>query len=302
MGRANLFILNDTRVLPDRDFREIAKRVRAIASDIRVAVVTEKRGRRLAQWTQLLRPTLFVELQEVPGLQRWRGVVARQRTRSKMAAYRMLEAAGLPVPPWREIVPGTALDPAEWGPWVVLKPDLGHRGLNVEAAATEAVRYRAPEEFPPGHLGREAPLLAQRLIDTERGPAYYRVTTCFGTPLFALHYFTERSPPATEGQPPVIQVDSASGRALCDDADLLDLARRVHALLPDVPTIGCDILRERGTGRLWLAEINQSQVWALSSPVGIKTQAKRGLDFYAQFGALDRAAEAMVRATRRMAR
>jgi hypothetical protein len=300
---ANLIILNDTRVLPDRDFREIARRVRERAPDIHAVVATERRGLRRAQLLQLLRPTLFVQMQRLEKLKRWRGALAgpSARARGKMAAYRVLEAAGIAVPAWRELVPGIGLDPAEWGPWMVVKPDRGRRGIDVETVATAAVRHRAPEELAPGHLGREGPMLAQRFIHTVDEPAFYRVTTCFGEPLFAIHYFTPAGKGSMDGRPPLVAVKHFSAR-LTDDADLLDLGRRVHALLPEVPTIGCDVLRERETGKLWIAEINQSSVWALSSPVGIGFQSKRGLDLYQQFGALDRAAEAMVRATRRLAR
>ena len=300
---ANLIILNDTRVLPERDFLAVARRVRERAPDIHAYVVTERRGLRRAQLVQLLRPTLFVEIQKVAKLKRWRGALAgpQARARGKMAAYRVLEAGGIAVPAWREVVPGIKLDPAEWGPWMVVKPDRGRRGIDVEVLATAEVRYRPPEELPAGHLGRESPMLAQRFISTVDEPAFYRVTTCFGEPIFAIHYFAPAGQGTVDDGSPKIMVQHFAAR-LIDDADLLDLGRRVHALLPEVPTIGCDVLRDRETGKLWIAEINQSSVWALSSPVGIGFQSKRGLDLYGQFGALDRAAEAMVRATRQFAR
>jgi hypothetical protein len=300
----NLIILCDTRVLPDRDFREIAKRVRRLAPDVHASVATERRGLRRAQWLQLLRPTLFVEIDRPEGLRFWRGTRAgRDRgLGGKMAIYRVLEAAGLPVPAWREIVPGLELDPDEWGPWVVVKPDLGMRGIDIEAVATAELRYRGPEELPPEHLGRKGPMVAQRFIPTPEGPSYYRVTTCFGKPLFALHLHSRPSARAPEpGAPPRVTVEDAPSR-LTDEADILDLARRVHAVLPQVPTIGCDFLRHRDTGELWISEINLSSVWQFSSPRGIRFQARTGLDLYAQFGALDRAAEAMIDATRRLAR
>lgn len=300
---ANLIILNDTRVLPDRDFREVARRVRERAPDIHAFVATERQGLRRAQIVQLLRPTLFVEIQPLAKLKRWRGALAgpQARARGKMAAYRVLEKAGLPVPAWREVVPGIRLDPAEWGPWMVVKPDRGRRGIDVEVVATAEIRYRSPEELPAGHLGREGPMLTQRFVRTADEPAFYRVTTCFGEPLFAIHYFAPPGKGTVGDGPPVIAVKHFAARLIAD-ADVLELGRQVHGLLPEVPTIGCDVLRDRDTGKLWLAEINQSSVWALSSPVGIAFQSKRGLDLYAQFGALDRAAEAMVRATRRFAR
>jgi hypothetical protein len=43
-------------------------------------------------------------------------------------------------------------------------------------------------------------------------------------------------------------------------------------------------------------------IWSLSSVSGVAMQALFGLDFHAQFGAYDRAAEAMIAATRRLAR
>jgi len=299
MGQSNLFILHDTRIQPDRDFREIARRVRALAPDIHASVATEKSGRTRARWTQLVRPTLFVEMNPLPGWRSWRGAVARHNLWGKMETYRYLERHGLPVPPWREVVPDIGLDPAEWGPWVVVKPDHGGRGIDIEGVTTSELRYRAAAELPAGHLGRKSPLLAQRYVDTEDAPAFYRVTTCFGEPLFAVHYYTPQRW-VSDRRPPAIVVERYLAR-LTDERDVLDLARRVHATLPDVPTIGCDFMRDRRTGRLWIAEINQGAVWALSSPSGMRLQAKRGLDLYTQFGALDRAAEAMVRATRRLA-
>jgi hypothetical protein len=239
------------------------------------------------------------------GLRIWRGTLAARdpRASGKMAAYRVLEAAGLPVPPWREIVPGIRLDPDEWGPWVVVKPDRGMRGIDVEAVATRDLRYRGPNELPPGHLGRKGPLLAQRFVPTPDGPSYYRVTTCFGVPLFAIHLFTPAGGAKARqpAQPPQVTIDLAPA-CLSEEADILDLARRVHVLVPQVPAIGCDFLLDRDTGQLWISEINQSSVWQLSSPRGITFQARTGLDLYAQFGALGRAAEAMVDATRRLAR
>jgi hypothetical protein len=304
VGDRNLIIVHNSDVLPDRDFREIAKRVRRLDPQIHAFVVTEKKRSRAAQLAQFLRPTLFVEIEPVPGLRLRRGCVARgPRGQGKMAVYRVLEAGGLRVPTWCEVVPGPRLDPGEWGPWVVVKPDHGLRGIDVEAMATAELCFRAPEQLPEDHLGRSGPLLAQRYIPTVDGPAYYRATTCFGEPIFAIHYFHPPGvlPEDPSGRP-TIAVHRPYAARLAEDPDVLALARRVHALFPNVPAIGSDFMRHRDTGELWIAEVNLSSVWALSSEVGIRFQAARGLDLYQQFGALDRAAEAMAAATRRLAR
>jgi hypothetical protein len=306
MRRRNLIILHDTRVQPDRDFRVVAKRVAALAPDIRAFVLTERRRNLRAQLAQLWRPTLFVQIEQVPDLRRLRGYLAQPHSQGKMADYRMLEAAGFPVPRWTEIAPGIALDPAEWGPWVVVKADRGLRGLSVEAVATGELRYRAPEDLPEGHLGRtHGPLLAQRYIHTGPAPEFFRVLTCFGVPIFAVHYADRNPVPPDAGvtSPPIVVMRRPSDTSqMTDDPAVIDLARRVHALIPDVPTLGCDIMRDADDGTLWLAEINRTSVWALNSEVGISRQARWGNDYYGQFGALDRAAEAMVAATRRFAR
>jgi hypothetical protein len=300
----NLIIVVDTAVLPDSDFRAIAKRVRQLDPTIHSFVITDRHRSRSAELAQFLRPTLYVEIEPVRPVRPRRGFVARRVIAlGKARIYRALEAAGLPVPPWREIVPGIALDPADWGVFVVVKPDRGHRSINVEAVRTAELRHRAADELPEGHLGRGGSLLAQRLIPTADAPAYHRVTTCFGEPLFAIRYFHPPGalPDLPDGRP-WVAVDRPYAAQLIDDPDVLALARRIHEVFPDVPAVGSDILRHRDTGELWIAEANLGGVWALSSPVGIRFQALRGLDLYAQFGALDRAAEAMIEATRRLAR
>jgi len=44
-------------------------------------------------------------------------------------------------------------------------------------------------------------------------------------------------------------------------------AASVHAVFPDMPLLGCDIVREHATGRLHAIEVNAGgNVWHLSSP------------------------------------
>ncbi|HKY95225.1 MAG TPA: hypothetical protein VJL84_07955, partial [Kiloniellales bacterium] len=188
MRRLNLVILADVTAQMDRDFHEIAKRVRALAPEIHTYVVSRPRHRRRPLLAQFLRPTLFVEIFPAPYLPIRRGFVARSLRQGKIASYRTLDAAGLPVPRWTEITPGTRLDPAQWGNYVIVKPDRGQRGAYVFPVKTSRVRFKPRESYPEEHYGRRGPMLAQRFVYTGPYPTSYRVLTCFGEPLLALRY------------------------------------------------------------------------------------------------------------------
>ena len=82
------------------------------------------------------------------------------------------------------IEPGIRLDPAVWGPYVVVKPTLGGRGDDVRIRKTGRVRYEPPESFPPEHRIRKGPLIAQRFVYTGPWAVSYRVCTFFGRALY----------------------------------------------------------------------------------------------------------------------
>lgn len=309
MQRRNLVILADVTAQIDRDFHEIAKRVRRLAPDISAYVVSRREHRWRPLLAQFLRPTLFVQIFPAPYLPIRRGYVARPLRQGKMAGYRTLDAAGLPVPRWTEITAETRLDPAEWGSYVVVKPDLGRRGAYIFPVKTSRVRFKPRESYPAEHYGRLAPMLAQRFVYTGPFPASYRVLTCFGEPLLALRYESiQGNAPLSgpegfaEGLRPVVATARRAEATLTFEEDVLALARRIHGLYPTQPVVGCDLMRDAATGELWIAEINMTHIWSLSSESGIAIQARWGIDCHSQFGAFDRAAEAMIGATRRLAR
>lgn len=314
---SNAILVANHEAYRKSDFLEIAAEMRRIAPDIRSYVAWKDVFSLKAEAVQLLRPTLSIMLSSSTRYRRLRGAVARSTGGGKIPSYRILDAAGLPVPPWTEVTPATRLDPSQWGEWVVLKPARGKRGQGVVIARAEEVRYQPPESYPEGHAGRLGPMIAQRYVFTGPWPVHYRVTTCFGRPLFLFRYELKHelqaplADPADfgDGQPRSIPTSPRGGddkAFTCDgtlayDADMLDLGRRIHAALPNVPLIGADLLRDQRDGSLWISEVNQSSVWGLSGDRADAWRA-RGLDGYGQFGAIRVAAEAMVEATRRLAR
>ncbi len=313
----NAILLANHEAYRKADFIKIAAEIRRLAPDIRSYVAWKDCTAPRAQAAQLLRPSLTIKLCGSTRFWHLRGALAQSITVGKVESYRQMDAAGLPLPRWVELAPDTRLDPADWGRWVVLKPSAGYRGQDIRIARTEEVRYQAPDSYPPGHFGRQGPMLVQRYIHTGPWPSYYRVTTCFGRLLFCCRYemkrelqpaladrdgFDDGVPRHVTASPQTADPRSfSSDGALADDPDVLELGRRVHAAHGDTPILGTDILRDATSGQLYVAEANQTNVWGLSGQRA-EAWAARGLSGYDQFGAIRVAAEAMIDATRRLAR
>jgi hypothetical protein len=88
-------------------------------------------------------------------------------------------------------------------------------------------------------------------------------------------------------------------RVLAYDEDVLDLARAAANVFPEVACHGIDILRETGTGKLWVIEMNPgTNVWMFSSDISAHYEPKFRRSLYTQFNALDIAAELLIEKTR----
>jgi hypothetical protein len=307
----NLVLVHNRSPETRADFEQIAARIRQRNRDVHVFVKRRpKRGRSRPALRAAFRPTLVVSplfLHE-PFFLRGR-VCEGWRFDSKLRQYELLAKADVAVPRWTRITPETRLDPEEWGPYVVIKPDIGARGANVKIKRTGRVRYAPYEEL------REAPedgggLLAQRFVYTGRWPASYRVLTLFGEPLVSFRcegngagYEPLETPKGFGGGGiSIVSNRKTSEYRLSAEPDVLALARRAHAAISGPPLLGTDIVRDAAAGDLFVLECNPSgRVNALSGPSGRKIQQDHGLDFYGQFGALDVAAGVLAERTRALA-
>lgn len=309
MTASNLLIHFYPRYTLRSDFDGMAERVRAIAPEISVEVLETHRFHPAAMLATALSPTASVEFKRAKYFRCIRGRTYRHWHRAmKVDEMRVLDDAGIPVPKWVEVTPETRLDPSEWGEYVVEKPNAGRNGAYVRLRRTGRVRHRSPEELEPDNPARESGLIAQKLIFTGATPISYRVTTLFGTPLMAVRYDGARGDWFTVDAggrrkisgATVVATGKGCKISFCNDADILDLARRAHGAFADVPVLGVDIIRDMDDGSLWVLEVNPGGTsWMFGSRDGRKVMASTGLDFYAQFGALDRAAEALVGLCRR---
>ncbi len=305
-------ILVHQRTKQDRaDYEEIARRIGARTPDIAVFIVDTKE----TAWTDARferdAPALTVSPMPIKRFVPPRGAVCQGFEFPKGEQYERLARLGIPVPAWVRIGPETALDAAAWGPYVVVKPELGRKGAEIFIKRAGRVRYRPPENYPQDHPARKAPLIAQRFVYTGRWPVNYRVVTLFGRTLLAWHCEADhgyvpldsRWDFKARGGISVVSNKKDSRYSLAEDAGVIALAERAHRAFPEQPLLGTDIVRDADTGELFVIECNpRGDAWLISSDMGRMIERANALDFASQFGALEVATEVLIREIRARAR
>lgn len=309
MTRYNLIILHVPRAHHVADFLTVRNMMYGKAPDIEVIIATQDAQLPNDFWQKASeRPTLLfspMPMKHNP-LVRGRLLMGRNLTKAKQAE--MFFSAGLAIPMTTRLLPDTRLDEQKWGPFVVLKPNLGRQGLGVRMVRTRDARWTDPLSWPkddPRH-GHDA--LAQQYVDTGAYPSCFRVFSVLGKVIYSIKSTATQPLPALDarGKDPIDIEVAANGEErsirLNHDQDILDFGRDVHAKFPELPSLGIDILRHQNTGELFVMEMNATGgSWHLSSNYGLAQQRKYGLDYYNQFGALGIMADAFIDATRRLA-
>jgi hypothetical protein len=307
----NLILVHQQAKQDRADFVTIARQVGERAPDIRAFVVDTKETGWAEPRFESSAPTLTVSPMPIKRFAPPRGAVCQGHEFPKDEQYRRLAKLGVPLPDWTVIAPDTVLDPAQWGPYVVVKPALGRKGAEIFIKKTGRVRYKPPEQFAEGHPVRKAPLLAQRFIYTGKWPSNFRVVTFFGRALLcwhceAAHHYVplhSRWDFKAKGGITVVSNKVDSSYRLARDADVIALAEQAHAAFPDQPLLGTDIVRDADSGKLYVIECNpRGDAWLVSSDMGRMIEAANRLNFMEQFGALEIAADTLVRETRARAR
>ena len=181
----NLILVHQAGKQDLDDYRGLAQRIALRATGIAVFIVDTKDSGVSDPSFDADLPTLTVSPMPIKRFLPPRGRLCQGYEWPKGEQYDRLARLGVPVPDWERIVPGTALDPAHWGPYVVVKPELGRKGAEIFIKRTGRVRYRPPQDYPPEHPVHKAPLIAQRFVYTGQWPVNYRVVTLFGDPLLA---------------------------------------------------------------------------------------------------------------------
>jgi hypothetical protein len=294
------------------DLETIARHIHELDPTIGVHIVASTIKNTITRKAAARLPTLVVSTGRMPIFKPARGKVYQGLPLPKLEELRRLHAAGVPVPRTAILTPQLVLDPALWGPFVILKPTdiaTSSHGRGIQLMRTERVRYIAPHDYPADHPGRLGPMFVQQYVDTGDRVRSHRITTLFGEPLMALLHSGEAQrvdldapDEVLEAAPVAIQGAGARHTEFIDAPDAVALARAAHAAIPEVPLKGCDILRDVRTGRLYVIELNcGGNVWHFSSNFLAKRRREHGPEFelqrHQQFDALRTAARVLVERT-----
>jgi hypothetical protein len=288
------------------DFTAIKSHVESMAPDIEVFIASNDIRSSVTRKKAAARPSLIFSPVRLLEFSPARGKVYAGARMPKLDEMHRLAEGGLPIPHFEALTPETRLSEDVYGPLVIVKPsyDLASFGQGIELRRTHAVRYRAPEEFPPDHPGRKAPMIVQKFIDCGK-PMTCRVLTFFGEPVFTYCRQSTREldlPPDKDVFEQYEYMPSLPHRTAFStrEADILKLASEAYRVLPHAALQGCDILRERTTGRLYLLETNPGGgTWMFSNPQAPGYRENLGVnDLAAEFDAFRTIARILVDRTR----
>ena len=294
------------------DLNAMARHVRDLDRTIGVFILASTLRNSIARKAAARLPSLVVSPGRMPIFVPKRGKVYQGSPIAKFEELRRLHDAGVPVPRTAILTPQLSLNPADWGPFVILKPtDIGSssHGRGIQLMRTERVRYKAPQDYPADHPGRLGPMFIQQYIDTGEKLRSHRITTLFGEPLMALLHTSDAprvdlggSDDIIESAPMAIQGAGARHTEFIDAPDAVALARAAHEAIPEVPLKGCDLLRDAATGRLYVIELNcGGNTWHFSSQFLARRRKEHGAEFELrrrqQFDAMRSAARVLVERT-----
>ncbi len=305
----NLVLVHTHTLQARSDFEGIKARLADRAPDIEVFVVDNNQPQSVTRRQAARRPSLIFSPIKLLRFSPLRGKVYAASYLTKWEEYGRLISAGLPIPEAVMLEPSTRLDPETWGPFTVLKPNVGYQGSGVRLVRTRDVRWRDPFSWPRNDPRHGRQMLAQRFVDTGPTPKSFRAMTVFGRVVYSTFLTVigsatfDRDPAGGAPLDEPIAANSGERRIQMNySADVLDLARRVAAALPEKANLGIDMIREEGSGQLYVLEVNsRGHTWHISSNYGLDVQKKYGNDYAGQFGALDIIADALIDVTRREA-
>jgi hypothetical protein len=176
----NLVLVHSATLQARSDFETIKAKLAERAPDIEVFIANNRARNSVTRKQAARRPSLIFSPVALVDFKPLRGKVYAGRVLTKMEEYQRLAGAGLPVPETVMLRPDTRLDPQSWGPFTVLKPNVGRQGLGVRLVRTRDVIWRDPFTWQRNDPRFGCQMLAQRFIDTGPQPNSFRTFAVLG--------------------------------------------------------------------------------------------------------------------------
>lgn len=301
----NLLIIESAPRQDPSDWSAIRQRIECIAPDIEVRIAPNgNRNSVTARW-QVRRPSLVFSPVHLVEFAPRGGVVYCGHILSKDEQMRRLASIEILAPRTAFFSPASSFDREEWGEYVIVKPNNLNSGVGVKLVRTVDLSARY-EELTAAFNDQ---YLVEPYIDhSENGcPTAYRVLSLFGRALYCVcdRWVNKRPPLAEIAADPlgiIASNDDTMGgyiTSVCNDSEIISLGQRAHQAFPECPVIGVDIIRDSQNGSLYVLEVNpHGDVWHLSSPLAKRSDPEHVRERYAQFNALDLAADLLIQKTR----
>jgi hypothetical protein len=305
----NLLIVQTVPQQDPSDWIAVKQRIARDAPDIEVNIADNKnRNSVTARW-QVRRPSLVFSPVRLMEFSPRGGAVYCGIILGKDEQLRRLNSIEIATPKSNAFSSVEPFDPREWGDYVVVKPNNLNSGVGVRLVRTAELSARCDELTA---IANDR-FLVQPFIDhSEDGyPTEYRVLSMFGRALYcSRNRWGNRRPPLAEIAADPLGIIASNDitmggriRSICNDPEIIALGERAHRAFPECPVIGVDIIRDSQSGRLHVLEVNpHGNVWHLSSTLGKKMPPEHVRELYAQFNALNLAADLLIEKTRAEAR
>jgi hypothetical protein len=301
----NLLILETVPEQGSSDWIAIKQRIDSNAPDIEVRIANNRhRNPVTARW-QVRRPSLvFSPVRLIDFVPRG-GAVYCGHILGKDEQLRRLSSIEILTPRTITLSSVSSLDPGEWGDYVIVKPNNLNSGVGIKLVRTIDLCARYDELTA---IADDQFLVEPYIDHSEDGyPTEYRVLSMFGRALYCVrNRWGNKRPPLAEIAADPLGIIASNNktmgghvRSICNDPEIISLGQRAHQAFPECPVIGVDIVRESQSGRLYVLEVNpHGAVWHFSSPFAKNLDPEYVRERYAQFNALDLAADLLIQKTR----
>jgi hypothetical protein len=301
----NLVMVQTADEQDPADWIAIKQIIERKAPDIEVRIATNReRNSATTRW-QVRRPSLVFSPVRLFEFAPRGGALYRGYILGKDVQLRRLSSIGILTPKTAALSPLRSFDPQEWGEYVVVKPNNLNAGAGIKLVRTVELSARCEELI----ASTADQLIVEPYIDhCEEGyPTEYRVLTLFGRALYcARNRWGDLRPPLAEIAANPLGIIASNNttmggrvRSVCNDPEIIALGERAHRAFPECPVLGVDIVRESQSGRLYVLEVNpHGAVWHLSSANSKTYDPEYLRELYAQFNALELAADLLIQKTR----